>query len=285
MPWARIDDAIMTHRKFLVRSEPAKLICLSAIVYCNRELTDGKLTESDLRVLFATAGPVALELRPEITQELISVALWDIRDGEIWVHDFLDYNKPREQVLAERELVKQQRSEAGKRSAEVRLERYGTAQPSNKSNTLPNGVFERAPNEPSNELSNELSNRAPNELSNPIPIPIPIPNPNTNTQKDKENVRNFDHFWSHYPRKENKKRAWEWWNAHHPDVQMLTLIADGLKAAKKSKQWNDPQYIPHAVVWLRGERWNDVYSPNGTDPAAIERWKAKGWIKDDEPGQ
>ena len=65
----------------------------------------------------------------------------------------------------------------------------------------------------------------------------------------------FNQFWSSYPNKKNKVKA---------KVKFLTLkkellptILGSVEAQKKTRQWQDPRYIPHAVTWINNERWND----------------------------
>ena len=36
--------------------------------------------------------------------------------------------------------------------------------------------------------------------------------------------------------------------------KMLSALVD----QKRSEQWQNPKFIPHASTWLNGERWNDV---------------------------
>src|SRR5512138_1642524 len=103
MPWAMFDDGIATHPKFVDRAPAAKLVFMLSIVYCNRELTDGELSPSARLIIFAQAGEDVLTCAKSITSELIAAGLWDERGGAIHVHDYLQWNRSRAQVLAERQ--------------------------------------------------------------------------------------------------------------------------------------------------------------------------------------
>jgi hypothetical protein len=105
MPWGRVDDDFYDHPK--VTAMPADVrnaacgLYWRAISYCNRYLTDGRLTEAALAKLDACS--------PEI-EALLAVGLFDQPKANgkqsaslvLRVHDFLTRNKSRRQVLAER---------------------------------------------------------------------------------------------------------------------------------------------------------------------------------------
>lgn len=121
MPWGRIDDAHYRHRKVAELEEDRRKGCLAlywlAISWCNDQLTDGRVTMTTVRMLGGD---------PSEAEELVRVGLWD-RDGNAFrVHDFLDFNKSREQVEQERA----QRSAAGAAGAAKRWgdgESYSTS--------------------------------------------------------------------------------------------------------------------------------------------------------------
>lgn len=104
MPWGKVDDNLYDHPKLdrLGRSRlPSIGLHFLAISWCNRWLTDGSLPRE--RVL-KLGGTVAL------ADLLVHAGLWE-RDGEDYrIHDFLDFNQSRDQVVRGRE----QRSEAGR---------------------------------------------------------------------------------------------------------------------------------------------------------------------------
>ena len=104
MPWGRCDDGHYRHRKVAELDDDLRKGSLAlywlAVSWCNDQLTDGRVPASAVRLL---GGDVAE------AEELVRVGLWE-KDGKAYrIHDFLDYNKSREQVVADRA----QRSAAG----------------------------------------------------------------------------------------------------------------------------------------------------------------------------
>lgn len=71
----------------------------------------------------------------------------------------------------------------------------------------------------------------------------------------------FDAFWSHYPRRVAKaaaRKAWAQTAGVRPPLPVL--IAAIRRAQQQSDAWVRG-YIPHAATWLRGERWDDEFTP------------------------
>jgi hypothetical protein len=93
-------------------SDRAFRLHVSGICYSNRHLTDGIVPASVVPRLLGGAPGRALV-------ELIERAMWVpiLGSTEAYaLHDYLDWNRSREQVLNERE----RRSKAGRRGAEAR---------------------------------------------------------------------------------------------------------------------------------------------------------------------
>ena len=74
----------------------------------------------------------------------------------------------------------------------------------------------------------------------------------------------FDLFWTEYPRKQNKSEARRLFMKLKPPPQGFAAILAGLSRAKVSREWADAQYIPHAARFLRHRRWEDSYTPAGS---------------------
>ncbi|HEX2868778.1 MAG TPA: Lin1244/Lin1753 domain-containing protein [Ignavibacteriales bacterium] len=76
----------------------------------------------------------------------------------------------------------------------------------------------------------------------------------------------FEQFWTAYPNKRNRDKAEAQWKNLKADTSegLFGLIMDGLRKYKKTRQWQDPQFIPFAHNWLRDRRWKD-------DMEAVER--------------
>lgn len=99
MPWVRIDENAMDHPKIAGLPDGTFRLWVQALAYCQKFLTDGHVSESAVRGLrsFSSKRKTAL----------IEAGLWDPEDGGIRVHDFLDWNESREQVLASRKVARE----------------------------------------------------------------------------------------------------------------------------------------------------------------------------------
>jgi len=100
MTWARLDDGLLTHPKAMAAGIEGRALFVASILYSARELTDGQITGGAIAALAGLAG---VRNAKKTTELLVSLRLWDIRDGSYWVHDYLDYNPSRADVMAKRE--------------------------------------------------------------------------------------------------------------------------------------------------------------------------------------
>jgi len=91
-----LDDRFPSHRKVALLSDRAFRLHVSAICWCAENLTDGRISDRELPLVAHIRGIKAT------ARQLQDAGLWDrLEDG--WeIHDYLDYNPSREQVLIER---------------------------------------------------------------------------------------------------------------------------------------------------------------------------------------
>lgn len=92
--------------------------------------------------------------------------------------------------------------------------------------------------------------------------------------KEKLQESAFDSFWESYPRKTDKavsKRRFL-----NLDPKLYPKIMTALEIQKKTKQWQDKDFIPQASSWLNRELWNDQITSKLVDP--IEEY-AKELVK------
>lgn len=78
----------------------------------------------------------------------------------------------------------------------------------------------------------------------------------------------FDIFWEAYPRHTDKavsKRRFL-----NLDVKLHPKIMAALEVQKKTKQWQDKDFIPQASSWLNRERWEDEITSKLVDPLEVE---------------
>ena len=72
----------------------------------------------------------------------------------------------------------------------------------------------------------------------------------------------FESFWKVYPRKVGKEKCRNWFKSHKPNEELVQKMIEAVEEQKKSKQWSDPQYIPHPYTWLNQGRWEDELTPS-----------------------
>lgn len=100
MAWVRIDDSLHAHPKFSAswETEPASVgLELFALSYSASYLTDGEVDERFVRSWFDSPTR-----RRRAVGALVDSGLW-VPNGRGWtIHDYLDYNKSRAEVLARR---------------------------------------------------------------------------------------------------------------------------------------------------------------------------------------
>lgn len=110
MAWANFDDNFADHPKVVPLSDTAFRLHTSGILYCARYLTDGYVSASQVPRLTPTYTKAAL-------RELLAPGLWSTdEEGGYNIHDYLQWNRSREQIMYERV----RKSEAGKRGAKRR---------------------------------------------------------------------------------------------------------------------------------------------------------------------
>lgn len=147
MTWAKSDDHEPLHPKVFRAGLIAYGFFQAAKCYCSRNLTDGLLPVCDLGLVFpGVTHPQAVKLAVKLAE----CQLFEVVDEHHYrVHDYLDYNPSREQVMAEREAVKR---------------RIGDWR-SRKRNAVGNAVTPTVTNAVSNAVGN----------GSPVPVPVPVP--------------------------------------------------------------------------------------------------------------
>ena len=84
---------------------------------------------------------------------------------------------------------------------------------------------------------------------------------NISCAKEEKNESIFESFWKVYPRKIGKEKCRNWFKSHKPKEDLVKQMIEAVEQQKKSKQWSDPQYIPHPYTWLNQGRWEDELTP------------------------
>lgn len=97
MPWGRVDDGFYDHPKLdrLGKDRlPGAGLYWITVSWCNRYLTDGHVPRDRVIRLGGTI---------KLAEALVAAELWE-RDGKDYrIHDFLEFNESRAEVIAKRE--------------------------------------------------------------------------------------------------------------------------------------------------------------------------------------
>lgn len=119
MTWVRIDDDVVDNLKTLqmwAQDPAAFALDVRGIAYCAKHLTDGFLPDEILALWFGGEP----EKGHRLTEILVAVGRWDRAEGGFDIHDFLDYNKSREEVELERAKRAKSGKKGGTKSGESR---------------------------------------------------------------------------------------------------------------------------------------------------------------------
>lgn len=261
--WIKIDDSYFTHRKIVQLTGPAILMDLTGIAYCARELTDGYV--ADGAVLLVSALAKVGDPAPHV-EELARVVRWERGDGGWWIHDYLDYQPSKKQVLELREIRAEVGRKGGRASGEARSKLL----------------------EMRSKLSSkiEANTEAKSNPASRIPIPV-IDSPDTSLRsvraskpsrngKHPQEPDGFEEIWDSYPRHTARAKAAEAYGKLAPDEDTRQAIIKGIIRSSKNPSWHRDggQFIPHLSTYLNGRRWEDeetgVLSPTLEDYAAEE---------------
>lgn len=109
MPWANLDDQFPKHPKVVRLTDAAFRLHVSGICYAAQYLTDGHIDAEATRLLVPRFRNAALT-------ELLTKGLWLEAGDSYRIHDYLQWNRSRDQVEAERD----RKSKAGKKGADKR---------------------------------------------------------------------------------------------------------------------------------------------------------------------
>lgn len=155
MTWVRLDDQFDEHPKFEAAGPLAGWLFVVGLTYAARNLTDGFVPRGAVRRLADWHRVGEDVTAAQLATELVEVGLWEAVEGGYQVHDYLDYQPSRAQVLAERERNRQRQTHYRQRNAVT--------------NAVTNGV--------TNTVSNGHVTPAPYPYPYPVPVPPVIPPP------------------------------------------------------------------------------------------------------------
>lgn len=115
MSWVKIDDQFPYNRKIISAGIEGRSLYITALCYVSHQLTDGFIPEPVLPVLQALSGVTDVK---QTASKLLEVCLWDACEGGYMIHDYLEYNPTKDEVLKTREARKEAGAAGGRRSSE-----------------------------------------------------------------------------------------------------------------------------------------------------------------------
>lgn len=115
MPFLNLDDNFSDHPKVDGLTDGAFRLHVAGMLYSSRHTLDGFVPAHRVPRLTRT-------YRPRYLAELMEgpKPLWLPADAGYTIHDYLDWNRSREQIEADRERIRKARSAAGKKGAQAR---------------------------------------------------------------------------------------------------------------------------------------------------------------------
>lgn len=250
--WLKLDDGFATHPKILKAGPLALALQVRAICYASHHQTDGYIPTEALPYL-----TVNLEWLPEYWTELMVLhGLWEPREHGYYVHDYLEWNVSKRQLLAS----KKQKSLAGKKGMKTRWTK------------------------PLQPITHVIT-----PVNNTLILSSALHSPDQKIHlRSKSYTEEFEQFWSAYPKKIGKKAAQKAFQ-HISDRPAISTLLEALAQAKKSYQWSKDsgQFIPYPVTWLNQGRWDDQACevkgrnngslippfPGPEDPIGRGRWR------------
>lgn len=116
MVWVKLDDGFPEHLKVQGLSDRAFRLHIMALCFCARNLTDGRLSGKDVRVL----GAILDASVTRAVDDLVAVELWHRTATGYEINDYLEFNPSAEKVRGDRRELSKKRREAGTKGAQSR---------------------------------------------------------------------------------------------------------------------------------------------------------------------
>ncbi len=223
MPWVKFDDQFTAHRKVCGLTDAEFRLHVEAIFWCARNLTDGLVADSELELV------TRLRQARKHAAGLVVRGVWVATDGGWRIHDYLEYQPPKERVIADR----QAQAERQRKWRERR-----------------NGVTDTVTNDVTNGGSSSVTNAAPSR-----PVPSRKNKPSSPAALSDEDPAWLE-FWTTYPRRVGKPAARKAWAKAVRTTDPATIIA-AAKSYAQQRLGQDAQFTAHPATWLNGERWAD----------------------------
>jgi hypothetical protein len=155
MSWAKLSDDFHAHPKVLAVGNVGAGLFVRSVAYAAHYLTDGFIPAASARML---AGP-----DQAVIDELVAAGLWHPCPGGYRIHDYLERNPPRDEVLARRQARAGAGQLGGTRSGAVRR-----SKPEANAKQVASSLLHR---------SLPFASTMFEANANPVPVPVPVRDP------------------------------------------------------------------------------------------------------------
>jgi hypothetical protein len=161
MNWVRVETRFISHPKVLDIGPLGEALWLRGLCYAGEQLTDGFVPSSFIKRMGDMKGVV-------IAARLVSAGLWDEEDGGYVIHDFLDWQRSRDEVSE----TSSKRAVAGRLGGKQRASNLLAKSKQNESKIQPyvEGYVEGEGEEEQN-LNGFVSPKPPKSRSVKTPVP------------------------------------------------------------------------------------------------------------------
>lgn len=167
MPWVKIDDGFSEHIKMVEVGPLGMALQMAALCYCNHHLTDGYVPGSVAKRLIDLDGmPVTFG---QLARKMIDAGVWTVDGDGYRIHDYLEFQPSKDQVMADREQKRTAGAKGGQASAQARASARGKARAQAGAQASPQA--------------------SPQAKSKPVPVPDPMPDPDPSPDRDNPSLR------------------------------------------------------------------------------------------------
>lgn len=111
MAWVRIDDQVPRHEKFLAAGPAACWLWVCGVAHAQSQLTDGFVSDIALPTIGVLKG-----YKP-LAEALVRVGLWERVERGYQVHDYLEHNASRVEVLERRREDAERKKNGGRKDS------------------------------------------------------------------------------------------------------------------------------------------------------------------------
>ena len=124
MAYTNTDYSFWTNPKIRSAGRDAAFLYIAGNGFCNEYLTDGFISDTDIE----TVAFNAFQRQPKkAVESLVKAGLWDRVSGGDMIHDYLDYNKSKQEIEELRSKKTYAGKKGGQASAQARAEADDTA--------------------------------------------------------------------------------------------------------------------------------------------------------------